>query len=97
MPEGKGKNGFTMIEVLILIAIFVILGAIFAPQLIRIYWKKAGNCENALEIHKKIATDIHDFIKILELPEDNEKRRKLEEFKTSESGKVFFDEFCQFF
>ena len=94
MPEENRKPGFTLIETMILIAILAILALIFVPQAREIYWKKAGDCENVLDIHETIAPDIDNFVKIFELPEGDERTRKLEEFKASESGRVFFDEFC---
>ena len=89
MIKGKGENGFTLIEVMILAAILAIIALIVVPQLKNTYWKKAGNCEKALEIHKKIATDIENLINLFEMQEGEERKKNWKNSRCLNQVKYF--------
>ncbi len=88
------NDGFTLIELMIVISILVIAFMTFYPE-----WQHengSGNqaCEKALRLHGLIASDIQRLSIIFGMSDSDERIKRLEAFKNSESGKRFFDEFC---
>lgn len=95
MNTEKGNSGWTLIETIVLVSIILILAIVFFPKIKGTYLvQETEACTKAFEIHEKITSDIQRLITIVEMPEPQEKSKSMEAFRASESGKVFYGEFC---
>ena len=95
MNPGNGDKGWTLIETIVLVAIILILTVVFFPKIRGTYLEKETEaCAKVFEMNKGIDSDIERLISIIEMPEPQEKRKSMEQFRASESGIVFYEEFC---
>jgi hypothetical protein len=90
------KNGWTFIETLLVLATVGILASIFLPKL-STYWKSKKACNKAIKMHEEIAPAIRRLAEIHAMPQGNYREYELKEFRISEGGSVFFEEFCPAF